>query len=622
MKKILSLLVIFIVSFIPLNVMADEYDDSSYYDYTLDSYDVNINVNENNTFNITETIDAFFNIEKHGIFRKIPTRNRVVRLDGTTSYNRAKISDIVVNDNFTTSNENGNKVIKIGDSDITLTGEKEYTISYLYNLGKDTGKGYDELYYNIIGDEWDTIIKNVTFTITMPKEFDKSKLGFSKGAYGTVNSSEIYYTVDGNVITGGFSGTLNPGEALTVRLELPEGYFVGASSNLSLVTILSIALPIIFLIISIVLLIKLSKSFPLVKTVEFYPPEGFNSAEVGFLYKGFADDKDVVSLLVYLANKDYIEIGEKEGKSLFKSKNFIIRKLKEYDGDNEAERIFLEGLFRTKNEVTYKDLYNKFYKTVNKITNILNDKENKYEIFQKDLLRKRYIIFLMMILTFIIITCKPVIEHLGVGPLPFALLFPGIGFSIMIFMLSDKDDVSVKIFVILWGLLFGGMPFCLMIVPSIMQDRIYVITYIIGVLCIIAMGILSKKFKKRTRYGNELLGKILGFKEFLEKVEKEKLEELVFQDPNYFYNILPFTYVLEVSDKWIKKFKDISLKAPDWYSGSSFTTATFGTFMASTMTSASKAMSSRPSSSGSSGGSSSGGGMSGGGSGGGGGGSW
>ena len=41
------------------------------------------------------------------------------------------------------------------------------------------------------------------------------------------------------------------------------------------------------------------------------------------------------------------------------------------------------------------------------------------------------------------------------------------------------------------------------------------------------------------------------FKEFLEKVEKEKLEELVFQDPNYFYNILPFTYVLEVSDKWI-----------------------------------------------------------------------
>ena len=80
--------------------------------------------------------------------------------------------------------------------------------------------------------------------------------------------------------------------------------------------------------------------------------------------------------------------------------------------------------------------------------------------------------------------------------------------------------------------------------------------------------------------------------------------------------------MLEVSDKWIKKFEDILLKAPDWYSGSSFTTATFGTFMASTMTSASKAMSSRPSSSSGGGSSRSGGGMSGGGSGGGGGGSW
>lgn len=613
MKKILSIIAIFMISFMPLNVMADEYD------YTLDSYDVSINVNENNTFDITETIDAFFNTEKHGIFRKIPTKNKVVRLDGTTSYNRAKISDIEVNENFTTSNENGNKVIKIGDADITLTGEKEYKISYLYNLGKDTGKDYDEFYYNIIGNEWDTTISNVTFTITMPKEFDESKLGFSKGTYGTVDSSDIYYSVDGNVITGGFFGTLNPGEALTVRLELPEGYFVGASSNLSLFTILAIALPIIFLITSIVLLIKLGEKFPLVKTVEFYPPEGFNSAEVGFLYKGFANNEDVVSLLVYLADKGYIEIGEKEERSLFKSKNFIIRKLKEYDGNNEIERIFLQGLFKTKNEVTCKDLYNKFYRTVNKITNILNDKENKHEIFQKDLLRKRYIIFVMMILTFIIITCKPVIEYLGVGALPFALLFPGLGFSVMIFMLSTNNDMSIKMFIILWGLLFGGMPFAFMVVPSIIQDRLYVITYIIGILSIIIMGIVFKKFKKRTRYGNEVLGKILGFKEFLEKAEKERLEELVFQDPNYFYNILPFTYVLGVSDKWIKKFEDISLKAPDWYSGSSFTTATFGAFMASTMTSASKAMSSSPSSSS---GGSSGGGSSGGGSGGGGGGSW
>ena len=114
------------------------------------------------------------------------------------------------------------------------------------------------------------------------------------------------------------------------------------------------------------------------------------------------------------------------------------------------------------------------------------------------------------------------------------------------------------------------------------------------------------------------MGKIKGFKNFLETAEKPKLEQLVWQDPAYFYNILPYTYVLGVSDKWIKKFEVIALQPPDWYAGSTaFNMVTFGSFMNSTMTSASTAMSSSPSSSGGSGG-----GSSGGGSGGGGGGSW
>ena len=118
------------------------------------------------------------------------------------------------------------------------------------------------------------------------------------------------------------------------------------------------------------------------------------------------------------------------------------------------------------------------------------------------------------------------------------------------------------------------------------------------------------------------------FKNFLETVEKEKLEALVIDNPTYFYDILPYTYVLGVSDKWINKFETISLKEPDWYEGcSSFDYVSFGRFMNSTMSSATTVMSTSPSSNSSSGGSvgsssSSGGGFSGGGSGGGGGGSW
>ena len=127
---------------------------------------------------------------------------------------------------------------------------------------------------------------------------------------------------------------------------------------------------------------------------------------------------------------------------------------------------------------------------------------------------------------------------------------------------------------------------------------------------------LSRKKDLYFAYRNNPFSKLKGFKNFLETVEKEKLESLVMENPNYFYDILPYTYVLGVSDKWIKKFESISLQAPSWYdSSNAFDVSSFGTFMNSTMVSAQGAMSSSPSSS-------SGGGSSGGGSGGGGGGSW
>ena len=65
--------------------------DNSRYDYTIEDYKIDIIVNEDNTFDVTETITANFNVSKHGIFRKIPLKNSVTRNDGTKSTNRAKV---------------------------------------------------------------------------------------------------------------------------------------------------------------------------------------------------------------------------------------------------------------------------------------------------------------------------------------------------------------------------------------------------------------------------------------------------------------------------------------------------------------------------------------------------
>ena len=648
-KKNIFLIIITLLFVNPLKVYASSSE------YVINNYDINIVVNENNTLKITEKIGAYFNIDKHGIFRKIPLRNTVIRLDGTTSKNRAKISEIEVSDNFSLYNENGYKVIKIGDANYTMTGQKNYTISYLYNLGKDTGKEYDELYFNLIGDEWDTSINNITFTITMPKGFDKSKLGFSSGMTGSTDSSNVIFDVNDNVITGKLNGTLNPGEAFTVRLELPEGYFVVASNNIDLMMIISIILPILFVVIAYFIWRKYGKDEQVVETVEFYPPKGFNSLEVGFLYKGKAENQDVTSLLVYLANKGYLKITETEEKTLFSTKqSFNITKLKEYDGNNLNEKIFFNKIFTkglafdyTKplidvynsvnieqniEEVTPNDLYNSFYQTINVILKNINSKENKNQLFEKATSGKTKYIILMIITTYCLITIPPIFVYGEPSTLFIALLFPGIGFTVMFKMLfgetqtiyvngkPTRSAIGTKLFGLVWGGVFAGIPWAFMVLPALLEDYIYFVIYIIGLLCVLGLIICLRYLPKRTSYGNQILGKIKGFKNFLETVEKDKLEAMVMENPTYFYDILPYTYVLGVSDKWIKKFETISLQAPSWYdSPTGFNVTSFGTFMNNTMSSAEQSMSSSPSSSS---GGSSGGGSSGGGSGGGGGGSW
>lgn len=638
---VFSLLTIILPNYGYAKTVESEYKNN--YEYVISNYNIDMIVNENNTFDITETIAAYFKVSKHGIFRKIPLKNSITRLDGTKSKNKAQISNISVNEDYTTYNEDGYKVIKIGDANRTFTGSQTYQIKYTYNIGKDTVKNADELYFNLIGDEWDTTINNISFKITMPKSFDESLLGFSSGQTGSTNSSNVIYSVIGNTITGTVDNTLKPGEALTVRLTLPDEYFVGAGFEIDKFSILVIAICLACVFIAFRLWEKYGKDEQVIETVEFYPPEGYNSAEVGFLYEGTANYESIISLLIYLANKGYLQIEETEEEMLFsKSKVFKITKLKEYDGNNQNEKIFFNGLFNggeNKQSVTATDLYNSFYKTLNRIESNLNSKENKNKIFETTARGKSKWLNLMIIVIFILITIKPIIEYCegGIAMLPFALLFPGVGFTVLFTIVFESINSTVYvnekrseskllpiIFGLVWGGMFGGMPWAFIVLPCLLQNRLYLITYFIGIACVAIIVIFKIIMPKRTPYGNEMLGKIKGFRRFLETAEKPQLESLVMQNPEYFYNILPYTYALGVSDVWINQFESIALEAPHWYnSRDHFSTHTFGAFMKSTMNSAFTAMSSSPSSSSGGGSSSSsGGGSSGGGSGGGGGGSW
>lgn len=609
----------------PVNVSAKDVFREAGYDYVLSNYNIDVVVHENNTYDITETITADFYVPKHGIFRKIPIYNEVKRQDGSTSKNRAAITNIKVNEQYTTEREDESLVLKIGDADTTLTGEQEYVISYTYNIGKDRLEDADEFYFNLIGTEWDTVINGISFSIEMPKEFDRDKVGFSTGTYGSTGSDFVSYHISGNKITGKVYGYLNAYNGLNARIELPEGYFVDAGIEISPYYYLAYILPVIGLVLSFYLWNKYGKDRKIFIKPEYFPPKGANSLDTAFFYKGRVDSKDVISLLIYLANKGYLKVEEVEGKKgLFgKKKDVKLIKLKDYDGTDANEKTFLGGLFTGRDEVLVSDLYDQFYKTTTKIINNVCKTENKNKLFESTW-KWSLTIYLLIVASYALITIPPFLIYGDYDLIPFALIFPIVGLSVISVMArieAPGGTWALRFFMLFWGLGFGGLPFLAMVLPEIMLVPQITGPYIAGLVMIIGMSVFLGIIPRRTEYGTEKLAEVKGFKMFLESVEKDRIEKMVEEYPTYFYDILPYAYVLGVSQKWMKKFEDMNLKAPDWYDGTdAFSVGYFMGFMNSTMNAANASMASTASHSSGSGGG--GGGFSGGGSGGGGGGSW
>ena len=627
-KKSVGMLILITAFLLPIYIFGTSVSATdSLGAYNISNYDIKINVMENNVLDITETIGVDFNEARHGIYRDIPMKNKVGRVDGTTSTNRVKITDVKCSHNFEVESENSNRRLKIGDENRYANEREIYVISYKYDLGEDGVKQFDELYFNIIGDGWDCRISNVSFTVNMPKEFDSSKLGFSTGKNGEFNSENVTYIVSGNGIKGELNSYLDPYEALTVRLELPEGYFVGERTQNKITILYSSIVAFAFMILMAYLWKKHGKDDKIIETVEFYPPGDYSSADVGYIYKGMADQKQIVSLIVYFADKGYLKIEETN------KKNFKLTRLKDYyETDKDLEKATFDGLFKSGNEVTKKDLTDKFYtvlsdatmklaKRYSKEKRLYTAKSTTYSII--GVLVGMVVSFIFAYFTFYEYTFDPGLS-VGMGcviSLPIYIIYFAIQSSIMVAKEKKGKEIGetkTKItFITLAILIIVAFILNITQIANLLAKQISLAYILVNVICILVGTTFVVAMKKRTEYGSQMIGKIEGFRNFLNTSEKEQLEAMVEKDPKYFYSILPYAYVLGVSDKWMKKFEDIAIEPPGWYdSNTAFNMIMFNHFMNDTMTAATSAMTSSP------GGSSSGGGFSGGGSGGGGGGSW
>ena len=542
-------------------------DESSDVDpYVIDAYDVKATVDKYNKLHIEETIKATFNKYRHGIIRTINKVNHVARVDGSKSTVYAIVSNIRVSSHSSAVREGGDSTsIKLGSSLTYAKRHETYRLSYDYDLGTDPLSSSDEFYFNIIGAGWNTNIKKATFRITMPEKFSK-KPGFSTGSYGERSGSDIVkYHVNGRVITGHTTGRLLAGEALTVRLELPQGYFKldpVKTTIAKLVFVVPVITGIIALALSIMILKKeKSKSTPV---VQYTAPDGLNSLELVFANDNTIPHKSAASMVVYLANKGYLTID-------IDGENFTLTKLKDYDGQNESERIFMNGLFNNDHpgKVAKAELEGEFYKTVSATISTISRGRLKTKYFEKHNRVKTILKVIQWVAIAILLICAGLATLLeqnpseALGSMAFIIAFTVFP---LFFVLQPTTKQFSPVFTKVLCIIVA-------ITPAVVLQALYfryptaIVTGISSIFIMIG-AYITRDVITRTEDGYRVKGEIMGFKEFIEAVDKPRLEALLAETPTLFYDIIPYAYVLDVHKKWVDKFEGIALQPADWYSSS------------------------------------------------------
>ena len=125
----------------------------------------------------------------------------------------------------------------------------------------------------------------------------------------------------------------------------------------------------------------------------------------------------------------------------------------------------------------------------------------------------------------------------------------------------NKAGTAVKLFldVVLYAF-FGGI---IMFFMSDLGENNRASTLYAFVL--IALPFLICKMKSRSEWSAKLIGQLRGFRNFIADAEVPKLEELIEQDPKFFYHALPYAYVFGLTKKWASSFEKIDIGKPDWY---------------------------------------------------------
>ncbi len=483
----------------------------------------------------------------------IPNRMQYIRYDGGRVNKRAVIKDIYIPDYYTLETNEGIRELSIGKQNLEYS-TKYYDLSYQYNVGRDTRKDNDEFVFYLTNG-LDANIDGIRFEIVMPKEFDESDIHFIDRDGIAVDN--VVYEIKDNIIRGKINGTIEQSNSYLIYVLLPDGYFRNTVSTIGTSTILSFVLPILFLIITILFWFLYRKSFEKGTFKGFYFNKNLNSLEVGYLFNGKVKEHDIATLIIYMATKGYLKI-KKEGKS------YKIIKIKDYDGEDRVEKYFMKELFYDNSIVERKDLP----VNLDDISNIMNQKlsedKRKKKLYVTPFFNYKILFYIMMAVIFVINTYNVIIDYQP-SVIWVNIIFSGIGYILLLANLSHGRSRMERILFILSSIIFIIVPILLSSYKAFIFDLINLIIYFVSILCMVIIAVIVSMMSNRTGYGRRMYKKILGYKEYLINATETAIDEEMKINKELVYDVLPYTFVLGMSDKWIEKFKFYTLKCPKWY---------------------------------------------------------
>ncbi len=492
-------------------------------DFTINKFHSDISIREDSSIFVTENITVEFHIQKHGIYREIPFKYSDDRGETIiTPINILSVTDGNGNKWKYNISRKGNIInIRIGDPEKYVDGLQTYIISYIVENAILFFHDHDELYWNVTGNYWWAPIKQASANVILTTIKQSQNL-WAACYTGAAGSKETACRFETSNNSGNFITVRNLGvrEGFTVAFGWDKGLVFQPSRLKRFLWFFNLRqnwvfiFPLISIIIMVNLWTKKGRDPELRDSVTvMYEPPKFNNnyitpAEAGTLIDEKLDPRDITATIVGLAVKGYIQIEEtkKEG-VLFDSTDYYLKRMKEPDDKlSTFEKILMNKIFTPDLPVpgkTVSEMKNEFYKHLNLLKKTLYGElvSKKYFLVSPDRVRQTYIITGIIIMI------------IGSFILPFASNSP------------------------------AGL--------------------IAGLLTGIPVILFAKAMPVKTKAGTMAYMEILGFREFMNRAEKDKL--LRMGDKDLFSKFLPYAISLDVVDNWAKAFEGIYQDVPEWY---------------------------------------------------------